>query len=97
MDRRVELTGFRDIDEPTMMLVQKNIDHHLRRLEEITDKLKHLHITLKKVHAKEKGEKYEIHAKADDNGKIYVATYTERNLLKVADGVLEKLVSEIRK
>ena len=97
MDKRVELTGFRDIDESTMEIVQKNISRHLRRLEEITKKIEHLHITLKPVHLKEKSEKYEVHAKLLDNGKVYVSEVTDRNLLIVIDLVLEKITNEIRK
>ena len=97
MDKRVELTGFRDIDEPTKDLVDRNITKHLHRIQELTSKFEHLHITLKRVHTKEKGEKYEIHGKLLDNGKVYVSEFTDRNLLKVVDGVIEKIISEIEK
>ena len=97
MDKRIELSGFRDIDEPSLDLVHRNIGNHLRRLEEITKKLERLHITLKRIHVKEKSEKYEIHAKLLDDGKPYFAEVTDRNLLAAVDNVLHKVANEIKK
>ena len=95
MDKRVELIGFRDLDSSTRDLIDKNISQHLVKLDNKAEKLENLHITLKKVHVKEKSEKYEVQAKLLDNGKLYVADYTERNLLEVIDRVLEKLFNEM--
>ena len=91
----IELSGFRIIDSSSMVVVKKLIGSHIKRLAELTQKMETLHITLKPVHEREKGEKYEIHAKLIDNGKVFASEVTERNLLVAVDNVLKKLVNEL--
>ncbi|MEK6983342.1 MAG: hypothetical protein AABX33_02115 [Nanoarchaeota archaeon] len=91
----IELTGFRDIDSSSMVVLKKIIGNHARRISELTKKLETLHITLKPVHEREKSEKYQVHAKVIDNGKVYVSELTDRNLLVVIDNVLKKIVNEL--
>ncbi|MEK6942585.1 MAG: hypothetical protein AABX00_00805 [Nanoarchaeota archaeon] len=91
----VELSGFRDIDESTMGVVSKLAQTYTRKIVEHTKKPGILHITLKPVHQREKGEKYEVHSRITDNGKIYVSEFTDRNLLAVLDTVLTKLLTEL--
>ena len=91
----IELSGFRDIDESSMAVLKKIIGNHARRISELTKKLETLHITLKPVHEREKSEKYELHAKAIDDGKLYVSEVTDRNLFVAVDTVLKKLVNEM--
>jgi len=54
-----------------------------------------LHITLKAVHEREKSEKYEVHAKVIDGGKVYASEITDRNLFVAVDSVLKKVVNEM--
>ena len=91
----VQLAGFKVIDSSTMVLVDKIISSHAQRIGKLSAKPEYLHITLKEVHKREKGEKYEIHAKLRDNGKIYVAQAVDRNLLTSVDEVLKKLGNEL--
>ena len=95
LENFVQLTGFRDIDEPEMMAVKKVISSHVHRIHELVKKIDNLHITLKSVHQREKSEKYEIHAKLLHNGKVNLATITDRNLPATMDAVLDKLVNEL--
>ena len=78
-----------------MVVLKKIIGNHARRISELTKKLETLHITLKPVHEREKSEKYQVHAKVIDNGKVYVSELTDRNLLVVIDNVLKKIVNEL--
>ena len=94
-DYRIELSGFRDIDSSTMVLVNNITSHHAKRIANLAKKPEYLHITLKEIHKRDKGEKYEIHAKIRDNGKIYVSKAIERNLLTAIDEVLKKLGNEL--
>ncbi len=94
-DLNIELSGFRSIDPSTMSVLKKEIENHTRRIQELTKNPERLHITLKSVHEREKSEKYEVHAKLIDNGKLYVAETTERNILVAVDSVLKKLVNEL--
>lgn len=91
----IELTGFRAIDSSSMIVLKKIIGNHAKRISELTKKLETLHITLKSVHEREKSEKYEIHAKVIDDGKVYASEVTDRNLFAAVDSVLKKIVNEL--
>ena len=91
----IELAGFRDLDSSTMSIINENIGKHARKLSIHCKKMERLHITLKKIHEREKGEKYDIHAKVLDNGKAYTAQVVDRNIFAAIDASLEKLIREL--
>ena len=91
----IQLTGFREIDSSSMIVIKKIVGNYAKRIAELTKKLQTLHITLKPVHEREKSEKYEIHAKVVDDGKVYASETTNRNLFVAVDDVLKKIVSEL--
>ena len=91
----VQLSGFKEIDSSAMTIINGIINNHLKRIGKLAKKLEYTHITLKEIHKREKGEKYEIHAKIRDDGKIYVSKVIERNLLTAVDEVLKKLGNEL--
>ena len=94
-DYKVELAGFRDIESSSMAIVNKIISGHSMRIADLTKKMEKLHITLKLVHEREKGEKYDIHVKLLDNGKAYVSHFTDRDLFVAVDTALNKLSNEL--
>ena len=91
----IELSGFRDIDVSSMIVLKKIIGNHARRLSELSQKMETLHITLKPIHEREKSEKYEVHAKLNNNGKLYVAESVDRNLFVAVDDVLKRISREM--
>ena len=91
----IELSGFRDIDGSSMVVLKKIIGNYAKRISELTKRMETLHITLKPVHEREKSEKYELHAKVVDNGKVYASEFTDRNLFVAVDTVLKKIVNEM--
>ena len=91
----IELSGFKIVDSSSMVVLKKVIDNYAKRIGELTKKMGTLHITLKPVHEREKSEKYEVHAKVVDDGKVYASKVTDRNLFVAVDNVLKKLVNEI--
>ncbi len=91
----IELSGFRDVDSSSMIVLKKIVGNHARRLSELAKKMETLHITLKPIHEREKGEKYEVHAKLNDNGKVYAAEAVDRNLFAAVDDVLKRIQSEM--
>ena len=91
----IQLTGFRDIDSSSMIVLKKIIGNHARRIAELTKKPERLHITLKPIHQREKSEKYEVHAVIVDDGKVFASEITERNLFVAVDTVLKKIVNEL--
>ena len=90
-----QLSGFRGIDASSMDILRKNIASHERRIGELAKKIEELHITLKPVHEREKGEKYEVHVRLIDNGKVYASKVTERNLFLAVDESLNKITNEM--
>ena len=91
----IELSGFKEIDSSAKDVIRKNVDGHVRKLMVHARKLQNLHITLKILHQREKGEIYDIHAKLKDNGKFYVSHVTDRNVFAAIEAALEKLLHEI--
>ena len=91
----IELAGFRNVDSSSMAILKRNIDNHTKRLLELAKNLEKLHITLKKVHEREKGEKYDIHVKVIDNGKVFASHSIDRNLFAAVDLALEKMANEM--
>ena len=95
IDANIEVAGFRDIDGSSMAIVAANLNRHARKLSTHCRNMEKLHITLKKIHEREKGEKYDIHAKVLDNGKVFASHAVDRNLFAAIDEALEKLVNEL--
>jgi len=94
-NQKVILAGFRDVDSTTMPLIDKIISNHAKRIDELAENMDSLHITLKQVHQREKSEKYEVHAKVLDSGRVFVSKVTERNLLTALDKALNKVINEM--
>ena len=91
----IELSGFRVVDGSSMVVLKKIIGNYAKRIAELTKRLEVLHLTLKPVHEREKSEKYEVHAKIVDDGKVYASEITERNLFVAVDTALKKIVNEL--
>ena len=91
----IQLTGFKIIDGSSMIVLKKIVGNYAKRISEITKKFEMLHITLKPIHEREKSQKYEIHAKVIDDGKVYASETTERNLFVAIDSTLKKIVNEL--
>ena len=92
----VEFTGFREQDEYTVSMVKNNVMKHLHRLGEICRKADKLHITMKTVHEREKGELYEVHAHFHEPGMTYSSVCVDRNLMVAVDKVIERVISEVQ-
>ena len=91
----IELSGFRDIDGASMVVLKKIIGNYGRRMSEISNKFESLKVTMKPIHETEKSEKYEIHAQLMVDGKPFVSEVVERNLFVAVDNALKKIVNEI--
>ena len=91
----IQLSGFKDIDSASMVIVKKMIGNYARKMSDNSSTFEKLHITMKPVHATEKSEKYEVHAHMIDSGKPYVSEVTDRNLFVAIDLVLKKIQKAI--
>lgn len=92
----IELTGFSDLDGASLIVLKKIVGNYARQFSEKFKKFEKLSLTMKKVHEREKSEKYELHAMIIDGGKNYNAEVTDRNLFFVLDKVLKKVEKEIK-
>ena len=93
----IELSGFRDVDRSTMIVLKKIIGNYARRFSDLCSGFEKLSVHMKVVHATEGSEKFEVHGKVLDNGKNYISELTDRNMFIVIDNVLKKIENEIQK
>lgn len=89
----IELSGFKDIDGASMVVLKKIIGNYGRKLSEISDKFEALKISM--ANEAEKSKKYEIHAQLMIDGKSVVSEIAERNLFIAVDSALKKIESQI--
>lgn len=92
---KIQLTGFSEIDRADMIVVKKIVGNHVKRIAEHLPQFDGLHLTLKKVHAKEGEPIYEIHGQVVGKGKVYTCEINDRNIYVGLDLNLKKLASEI--
>lgn len=88
----IRLSGFRDIDGASMIIIKKIVGSFVKRYSEKDKSFKSLVITLKNVHGHESGNpgKYELHANMETD-KNHSAEITHLNLMFAIDKVLKKL------
>lgn len=91
----VELSGFKDIDDDALNDVKRVVLAHIKRYMRICRGFEKLLLKLKKVHAQEHSEKYEINAALVDKGRLFTSTITGKNLIDAVDAVLDKVEHEI--
>jgi len=93
----IKLTGFRDFDPGSLMIVKKIVGNFVKKYSEL-EKIDELHLTVKPVHeSEEKGKaRYEIHGRILRNGKVITAEDTSFNLFMTLSSVLGKLENEMK-
>ena len=94
---KVELSGFHDIDEPTMNSVKSAIRSYVKRFSELSRGFDKVTLKMKKIHVQTHSEKYEVHASVIDNGRMYNATISDNSLLFAVEAALKKIENEIAK
>ncbi len=90
----IELSGFKECDYSVMLVLKKIIGNYARKMNDKSN-FEKLSLTMKTIHAKEKSEKYEIHAKLMDNGNPITGECTDRNLFIAIDSALKKIEKNI--
>jgi hypothetical protein len=91
----IELSGFREVDGSSMIVIKKIVGNYVKRISEQKPDFEKLHLVAKEIHKTENSEKYELHAKAIIAGKTFTSEITEFNLFVAVDQVLKKLESEL--
>jgi hypothetical protein len=91
----IVLSGFRDLEAPELVVVKKIVGTYARKFSDHHGEEAKLHLTLKKVHAREKSEVYEISTRLEHGrGKPNAAKASDRNLFIALDEALKKLAVE---
>jgi hypothetical protein len=90
----IRLSGFRDIDGGSMIIVRKLVGSAVRRFSEISP-VDEISFVLKPIHQNEDNKKYEIHGKLRAGGEIYNSDFTDKNLFVSLDKVLKKIEAMI--
>lgn len=93
MEQNIEFSGFGEIDEASRELLMKKAHDAYEKFTGKLGELHHLKFTLKKVHEREKSEKYEIHGQLEVKGKMFTSEVTDRNLIVCFDAVVSKIDS----
>lgn len=93
----IDLSGFREVDPASMVIVKKIVGNYARRFSEHCSSFERLALTMKIVHETEASKKFEMHGMVMDNGKAYTSELTDRNIFVVIDSVLKKIESAIIK
>lgn len=89
----IELSGFKELDGASMIVLKKLIGNQAKRFAELGE-FEKLLIKMKAVHKTEKSEKYEIHGTLKSAGQHLHAEAIDRNLFFAVDKVLKRLESE---
>ena len=92
----IELSGFREVDGGSMIVLKKIVGNYVKQLSENHKDFEKLHISMKKVHETKGSSKYEVTARIIISGKPYNADVTERNLFMTVDKVLKKIESIVK-
>lgn len=87
----IKLTGFREIDNSSMVILKKMIGNYARKMSEKCNNFEGLEMTLKTVH----DNQFEIHSKLIDNGSSKNSQVTERNIFIGVDSSLKKVLNSI--
>ncbi|MBW2982008.1 hypothetical protein KY343_03955 [Candidatus Woesearchaeota archaeon] len=91
----IELSGFSELEPSIMIVLKKIVGNYVRRMSDKCKGFEKLTVTMKTVHAREKGEKYELHAKMIENGKSYTSSYVDRNLFIAVDSSLKAIINSL--
>ncbi|MEM2121627.1 MAG: hypothetical protein QXU20_03160 [Candidatus Woesearchaeota archaeon] len=95
----IELSGFRDFDRATMVVVKKIVGNNTKKISTMAPNFEKILIHLKKIHGESEEEKglFELHAKLFIGGKQYTAESNNRNLFFALSDVFQKLEKQITK
>lgn len=87
----IELSGFSELDGGSIIIIKKVVGNYAKKFSERCSKFEKLSVTMKRIHEREKSEKYELHIKLMENGKPITAEITDRNLFFALDSVLKRV------
>ncbi len=95
----IQLSGFRDLDRATMVVVKKMVGSYARKFSDSVEGFEKLQIDLKMIHENESSHKgtFNIVAKALVKGNSVNSEVEDHNLFVGLDSALKKIESQLRK
>lgn len=94
---QIKLTGFKEIDAGSMVVLKKIIGNYARKISDNSDKFEGLQVTLKTIHESGGHPKFEVIAKAVNSGHAHSVEVTDRNLFVTVDEALRKILHMFKK
>ena len=91
----IELSGFREVDGGSMIIVKKIVGSYVRKFNDRLGNLQKFSLHMKKAHGNEENAVFELYGNVIDNGKTHSAEVSERNLFVAVDTVMKKLENSI--
>ena len=91
----IELSGFKEIDGGSMIIIKKIVGSYVRKFADKTQNLQKFSLNMKKVHSNQENAIFELHGNIIRDGKTYSAETAERNLFVAVDSVMRKLENSI--
>jgi len=91
----IRLSGFREIDGASMIIIKKIVGSFVKKINDRDPKFQNLTVTLKKIHGNPQNEatgKFEMHALLASDKQVN-AEVTHQNLMFAIDRVLKKVES----
>ncbi|MBW2991718.1 hypothetical protein KY345_00690 [Candidatus Woesearchaeota archaeon] len=85
----IELSGFREVDGGSMIIVKKIVGSYVRKFTDRLENFQKFSLNMKKVHGD--NSVFELHGNVLDNGKTYSAETDDRNLFVAVDSIMRKL------
>ncbi|MCF7867034.1 hypothetical protein K9L67_05935 [Candidatus Woesearchaeota archaeon] len=87
----IRLSGFNVLQKPEVVVVKKIVGSYARKFSDNLQGYESLDLHLKEIHKTESSEKFELHAKLINQGKIITTEVTERNIFIAVDSALKKI------
>ncbi len=85
----IELTGFREIDGGSMIILKKIIGNYARKFSDRLGNMEKLSLTVKQIGS----DQFQLNAKLIAGGNVHTAEVVDRNLFVIADSALKKIES----
>jgi len=94
---KLELSGFKNVDAASMIMVRRVVDGSLKKFNDNVDGFEKLKFTLKEVHGTEMSVKYQIIANIVIRNTVESVETIDRNIFFAIDSAVKKLEAIVKK
>ena len=97
LSEKLELSGFKNVDSASMIMVRRVVDGNLKKFNDNVDGFEKLKFTLKEVHGTEKSVKYQVIANIIIRNTVQSVETVDRNIFFALDSAVKKLEALVKK